>query len=167
MDTRPSFKRVSPFLGAVTFLFNRRKYIDLAVHHGMAINLEAPDLLRCYQVGTFPKAGWESEAAEAARANAKRIDRAIWSSFGVTLACAIAAALAAAYFGKLSPELPFSWSKALSLVGGFLAAWATLMELGGLVQTFSGNALHELIHPMLFRMLFVSGTLVVLVGQLW
>ena len=36
--------------------------MSLAVLHGMAINLEAPDLNARYQEGTFPSEGWEKKA---------------------------------------------------------------------------------------------------------
>ena len=82
----------------------------------------------------------------------------IFSSIGLLLAFA---------FGKVAFFLPVAEGKLLSVVGAFLAGWATLFELGGFVETFDGQALHEVIRPILFRVLFLSGVVLATLGQLW
>lgn len=74
----------------------------------------------------------------------------------------------ASVLGKVDPSLPVAHGKVLSTVGGMLAAWATLFELGGYVDdSFSGETLDELVRPMLFRAIFLPGLVVATIGQLW
>jgi hypothetical protein len=99
--------------------------------------------------------------------SANHIRFGIWSSFLMVAATSIVAVIVAYCFGIISPTLPLSWPKLLGLVGGFLVGWATLMELGGFIETYSGEALHELLHPALFRVLFLPGTFAGMLGFLW
>ncbi|WP_430229982.1 hypothetical protein [Nitrosomonas communis] len=162
-----TFERVSPYRALIPFLFAHERYLELAIRHNMAINLESRDILKAFQEGTYLKDGWEEELLERAKEAAAGVRRGIWSSF-LMMAIALVVAIAIGYhFGKVSPELPLSWPKVFGLLGGFLTAWATLMELGGLMKTYSGETLHELIHPAFFRVLFIPGTLAVMVGLLW
>lgn len=151
----------------VCFALDRPRYLDMAVAHSMALNLEAPDLLARYRQGTFPQAGWEVEAREAAQAAADELSRAIWSALRAALFWLLFGALAAGVLGKVDPRLPWDYGKLLSVMGGFLAAWATLFELGGYVETVGGEGLHELLRPVLFRAAFLPGLAVAAVGQLW
>jgi hypothetical protein len=77
------------------------------------------------------------------------------------------ALVVALLFGRVAPDRPIDWAKFLSLAGGVLAGWATLFELGGYVATFSGEQLHEVVHPVLFRALFLPGLLLAGLGQVW
>ena len=60
-----------------------------------------------------------------------------------------------------------AWGKVLGAAGGFLAAWATLFALGGFWRSWDGEALHELVHPKLFALLFLPGVFLAAIGQLW
>ena len=133
----------------------------------MAIELESPDRLEAFKNGTYPRQGWEQDALQKVNDAADIIRHAIWSSFVAVAITAVVAIAIAFSFGKVAFELPLSWPKLFSLLGGFLAAWATLMELGGFIKTYSGQTLPELIHPVFFRLLFIPGTLLVMVGLLW
>ena len=63
----------------------------------------------------------------------------------------------AAVLGKVHPALPADWGEVMSILGGLLAAWATLFELGGYADTYSGKALHEVLRPIFFRSAFLPG----------
>ena len=71
------------------------------------------------------------------------------------------------HVGRVAPDRPIDIGKALSFVGGSLAAWATLFELGGYVETYGRNQLHELLHPVLFRVIFLPGLALAALGQFW
>lgn len=139
----------------------------MAVSHGMAVNLEATDLRQAFDEGRFPSAGWEIGARLSADAHAKELRGGMWSALTTTLAFAFAGTILAAALGKVHPGLPLDWGKTLSVVGGLLAAWATLFELGGFTETFSGEALHEKLRPMFFRAAFLPGLIFATAGQLW
>ena len=161
------FERVSPYLALFPFLFAHKRYLQMAISHSMAINLESRGALESFQQGNYPLDEREKNLLESAEEAAKGVRRGIWSSFLMVTVASLVAVLLAYCLDKVSPDLPVSWPKLLGLSGGFLAAWATLMELGGLMETYSGEALHELVHPALFKVLFVPGTLAAMVGLLW
>lgn len=133
----------------------------------MAINLEVPDLAALYQAGTFPKPDWEQEATQYARQGMDEIRSALASSFATIAGITLVSVLALSIFGGISLNLPVSWAKVLSASGAFLAAWATLFALGGIWRSWDGVALHELVHPNLFKLLFLPGTFLAMLGQLW
>lgn len=152
-----SYKRANLLLATLCFLFVRKKYLSMAVSHGMAVKLEAADLRSAYEKGDWPKEDWEQEAMEVAEKAAnhiqsKLVDSFIWVALGAAVAIGIGYGA-----GSLSITCPISHSKVVSFLGLFLASWATLMELGGALATFKGEALHELIHPVLFQILFIPG----------
>lgn len=161
------FERVSPYRAILPLLFFHEHYLQLAIQHNMAINLESRGTLEAFQEGAYPKEGWEPEALAKAKDAAAHVRRGIWSSFLLVAAIAVLAVVLAHCLGKLSHDLPLSWPKLLGMFGGFLTVWATLMELGGFIKTYSGEALHELVHPALFKVLFLPGSLVAMVGLLW
>ena len=155
------FKRANAYIALFFFFFSRKRYITLAINHGMAINLEAPDLLGYYKAGRYPKVGWEEEATIFAKEAAAHIDKGIWRSFILIFLAALIACSVSFMKGNIHPSLPINSSLAFTFIGSFLAGWATLMELGGSFATCCGEALHELIHPAMFRLLFVPGVCLV------
>ena len=133
----------------------------------MAIDLEAPDLAAKHRAGKFPLPNWEQSAQANALQGLKELRSALRSSFGAAAGTSLVAVAILLLTGNISPHLPIAWAKVLSAVGGFLAAWATLFALGGIWRSWEGIALHELVHPKLFCLLFIPGTFVAMVGQLW
>ena len=128
--------------------------------------MKSPDLLAGFNAGTFPPLGWEVEARRNANEAAEKLLRALGGTL-LMITSALVLALGVLWAsGKLSPDLPVSWSKVLSTAGGFLAAWATLFELAGVPQTWSGESLHEEIHPAIFCAIFLPGLLLAFLGQM-
>lgn len=162
-----SFARASSAKAFLCFLLKPEKYLDMAVSHRMAINLEASDLRRAFDEGKFPCAGWEAEARLSAANHARELRRGMWSALVTTLAFSATGLAFAAIFGKVHPALPWDCGKLLSVAGGLLAAWATLFELGGYTETISGESLHEQLRPFFFRTAFLPGLIFATAGQLW
>jgi hypothetical protein len=161
------FERQNTALALLAFFFRRSRYVAMAVDHGMAINLEAPDLLAGFHRGTFPQQGWEAEATSRARESAAEVQQALLGTLIMSVSATVLAFLVLFLAGKIAPDLPFALPKFLGAAGGFLAGWATLFELAGVPRTWSGEALHEKLHPLLFCALFLPGLLLALLGQLW
>ena len=147
--------------------FDRDQYLRIAAEHEVAVSLGSNDYRSSYEKGEYPIPGWESAAVDRARSHMHGLFRGLRQSFALTLAFATAGTVAAVAFGKVDPSWPFAAGKVLSLVGALLAAWATVFELGGYVHTFDGEALHELLHPALFKAMFLPGLAIATVGQLW
>lgn len=162
-----SYARASKSKALLCLLFSHETYLDMAVSHVMAINLEASDLRQRFEEGSFPTPGWKAKARLSADAHAKELRGGMWSALKATMAFAMAGLMLAALLGKVHPALTLDWGKALSVVGGLLAAWATLFELGGYTETNSGEALHEKLRPMFFRAAFLPGLIFATAGQLW
>lgn len=139
----------------------------MSVEHEMAVNLSSRDLQQSYERGTFPHAGWETEARVAADKHGKDLKRAMRSAMVTTVAFLAVGLALSVLSGKVHPDLPRDWGKILSVAGGFLAAWATLFELGGYDETINGEALHELVRPVFFRAAFLPGLALATAGQLW
>ncbi len=158
------FKRANTYKAVFLFFFSRKKYIALAINHSMAINLEAQDILNKYKEGTYPVVGWENEAIKSAEEAAKQVSKGLWGAFGSILMAAIIALAVDYYLGSINPFLSINYSLFSTFIGTFLASWATLMELGGGFATWSGKALHELIHPAMFKLLFVPGVCLLFIG---
>jgi len=160
-------KYAHPLYAAFVLIIDRERYIDLAAPHSLARNLEEADYREKFAAGTWPKAEWVPEQRQAAARNAEQLIAGLCSSFVWTLGCVFLGLLIAFLFGRMSPEMPFAWAKATGILGGFLAAWATLLELGGFSPTYGGKALHEIVRPVIFKALFLPGVSIAAVGQLW
>jgi hypothetical protein len=156
-------------LGKALFalLFKYRRYIDMAVRHDMAVNLETSDLRERFLAGTFPSPDWERDAYARASKRAGDLKRAMASSAKATLTFAMLGILIAVIGGSIHPRLDPDWGKVLSLTGGLLAGWATLFELGGYAETWKQQSLHELLRPVIFRAAFLPGLLFAVAGQVW
>ena len=158
------YKRANLFIATLCLLFSQKKYIEMAIRHNMAINLEAKDLRAKYEKGEYPRAGWHVEARENAREDANHLLFKLFKSFCWILAGAFVAMAVGFQSGGVHLFYPIDIAKPLTFIGTFLASWATLFELGGALATWKGEALHEKVHPILFTLLFVPGVCLILSG---
>lgn len=158
------FKRANTYKAVFFFLFSRKRYISIAINHGMAINLQKADHRKRYEEGKFPSKDWETVAKKKAIIGAAQVKRGLFCSFAQILLVALISLGIAYIKGSVNPMLPINCSLLASFLGVFLASWATLMELGGGFATYSGEALHELIHPAIFKLLFIPGVFLLLLG---
>lgn len=136
------YARAPVWIATIWLLLHRdEQYLKLASNHFVAINLEAPDLAAKHRAGLFPPAEWEVGAVADSRKGLEEIRSALVSAFAKLVGIMVFAVFVLWFFGKISPEFPWAYSKVLSLVGGFLAAWATVFELGG--SGAAGKATHS------------------------
>lgn len=158
------FKRANKLKAVVLFFFSQKRYHALAVSHSMAVDLEAKDLRAAFEKGTFPSEEQRTKSDENIRWFTSHLHKKLRESFlWVLSACVVA--LASAYIaGTLSAILEPSISRILVFVGSAFVGWATVFELGGGIATMSGQALHEVIHPVIFKIIFIPGLLLLLTG---
>lgn len=160
-------RRSSPYVAAAAMVFARRYYLRLACQHNLAVVIQSPDMREKFDRGEYPPVEWAQETTETASEYAQEVTVGLRASFFSALLFLFVGLAAAVAFGKVSPDLPVSLSKCISTAGGFLAAWATLFELGGYAETYNGEALHEIARAVLFKFIFLPGLAVAALGQLW
>jgi hypothetical protein len=88
--------------------------------------------------------------------------KAFWSAFWIMAFTAFIAAGIGMYLGKVEPSMSIDWNKVMTFGGSFLIGWATLMELGGNIPVWDGNAFPQLTHTVLFKIIFTPGVLLLL-----
>lgn len=158
------YRRVQLLRAVFCFIFARSTYLEMAICHGMAVNLEAPDLRKKYVEGTFPSPNWRDTARQEATEAANDLQRKILSALYWVLVAAGFAIVVGFFDRSLGFDLEPNFEKVIPFVGTCLAGWATLMELGGALVTWKGEALHELIHPIIFQLLFIPGVALLLIS---
>ena len=161
------YARQNPYLGACLFFLSKKKFIEMAVLHGMAINLEAEDQRqRVEDRGTELLKQWEEHYRSDYVKMTDEINVALWSAFWAILVVIAISTGVAGYFQRVSPSLPIDTVRFLTYVGSALVAWATLMELGGDFPVWDGKAFPQLAHTVIFKTIFLPGVLLVLTGIL-
>jgi hypothetical protein len=164
-DAALEYRRANKWKAAFLFLFSWEKYHELAINHSMAKNLEAKDLREAFERGTFPSDDQKTSAETNIRKFSQHLRQKLVHSFLWSLLVACVVIVGAFVIGVLSMAT-VTLAKTVTFAGTFLVAWATLFEVGGVIATFKGEALHELIRPVLFLVLFALGVLLVLAGIL-
>jgi hypothetical protein len=160
------YLKANVYKAVFLFLFARERYIDMAARHVVAANLAAPDQKRRIDDGEIDLNVWMKMFADQSTVAANDLDKGLWVSFlSIAIVALLSIGLAFAY-GSVDPSLDFNWTRVITFIGTFLASWATLMELGGSFRSWDGDALHELIHPLMFKILFVPGACLIFIGQI-
>ena len=161
------YTRQSPYLGAIMFLLSKRTFIEMAVQHGMACNLESEDQLKsANERGQELLKRWEEQYRTDYTKMTIEIDAALWSALRIILVVVVLSLGVAGLLGRVSFSLPLDYIKSTTFVGSALVAWATLMELGGDFPVWDGRAFSQLAHTVVFKSIFVPGVLLVLTGML-
>ena len=70
---KSQYKTSNTLLGFLAFIFRKEKYLEMAVNHGMAINLRAPDIKAAFEAGSYPKPTWRDEALLSEREHYKEL----------------------------------------------------------------------------------------------
>lgn len=159
------YKRQNIILSAIYFFISRKKYIEMAVSHGMACNLEADDQKKSAEErGDVLLAQWERQYRKDYTEMTSEITSALWSSFWVVLLLIFVSFSLAFYFGSLSIDRAFDPVKAIAYVGSSLVGWAALMELGNDFMVWDGPAFPQLVHKVIFKAIFLPGVFFVLLS---
>jgi hypothetical protein len=155
------YKPTSPMMGVWLFFISKRRYLNAAVEHGCWLNLQASDLRKKYLEGSFLPDSDETRSLELKRFESLRSK--LWRSLRQVTLVTVLALLTGVTLGAIDISFPFNQGKVLTLLGTFLATWAALFELGGpSLASWKGESLSEIVHPMIFQMLFISGTFVLM-----
>lgn len=161
------YTRQNPYLGACVFFVSKKKFVDMAVLHGMACNLEADDQRKRADESGLPLLRlWEETYRSGYGDMTREISAALWSAFWATVVVATLSIGIAAHLDRVSLALPLDSPRAVTFIGSALVAWATLMELGGDFSVWDGKAFPQLTHTILFKAIFLSGILLVLISVL-
>lgn len=153
------YKKANIIKAIFCYLFDRPRYISMAVAHNMAINLEARDLRKLYEEGKYPteESLKEMESSIINFANLLQ-EKIVKSLFLVTFLLALM--LVAGYFtDAIHPSLSFDTKYVLSVLGALLLVWSSLISLGPELGTYKGKALHEVFFVVFRTALLISGTL--------
>lgn len=155
------YKPTRPMMGVWLLFRSRQRYVDAAVEHVVWLDLQADDLRRKYLEGRYLPESDDTRSLEAKRLESLRGQ--LWRSLGQVAGAATIAFLIGIGNGTVGVDLPLHPGKAFGFIGTFLVAWAALFELGGLgLASWDGETLSEIVHPKLFQILFIPGTLAVL-----
>lgn len=153
------YRRANKYRAVFLFFFSRKKFIDVATNHHMAINLEVSAHPEIYPI----EKRLPIEKATAID-NTRIVSKGLLNAFCLILLTAIIALGVGYVLGSIKPSLPFDFNLLATFIGTFLVGWATLMELGGGFATISHESLHELIHQLIFKILFIPGVCLLLLG---
>lgn len=158
--------RANPYKSAIFFLFARKKYIDLAMRHFVALNIERENSVfrSLHAQGLYPAIGWETDAEVKAKEAAKDIDKTLLNTFLSILACSLVACLIGFVNGKIHSDFGMDYGLGSIFVGTFLASWATFIALSSRYESSRCEKLHELLHPVLFKLIFISGIFFIFLG---
>ena len=161
------YVRQNPYIGACLFFLSKKKFIEMAVLHGMAINLEADDQRKHVEDrGTQLLKQWEEQYRADYAKMTNEINAALWSALWAILFVIAVSTGIAGYFQRINPSLPIDAIRFVTYLGSALVAWATLMELGGDFPVWDGKAFPQLAHTVIFKAIFLPGVLLVLMGIL-
>ena len=159
------YRRANMFLAVLLFFVYRSKYIELSVNHQISLNHNNQALIQKFEEGDKD---FIESTKEDMRINStnltKTVDESLWGSLFYIILVSLIALGIAYKIGSVNFTLPFDHSKLYAFTGSLLMAWATLMELGGKMQTWGGETLPELTHREIFKILFIPGTCLLLLG---
>lgn len=155
------YKPTRPMTGVWLLFRSRQRYVDAAVEHVVWLDLQAEDLRRKYLEGRYSPDSDDTRKLEAKRFESLRGQ--LWRSLRQVAGAAAIAFLIGIANKAVGVDLPLHLGNALGLIGTFLVAWAALFELGGPgLASWDGETLSETVHPKIFQVLFILGTLAVL-----
>jgi len=143
------------------------RHLKYAIPHNFAAELGSEQILAGFNAGTWPPRNWRDDAVAVATERFLRLRRCIFLSALLAAALFLLAAVVAAVFSKLYPNLPLDYGKLITLVGAYLAAWGTILQLNAPNRTYRGNLLHENTHTATVFLLVVLGIATACIGSLW
>jgi hypothetical protein len=146
-------------------LISRTSFLERAIEHGMAVNLESADQRRAVEVrGQSLITEWENAYRSSYAEMTAEIRFALWGSFATIALVSLAAIAVGVLNGSISSTLSYDVPKVITFSGTALVAWATLMELGGSFTVWDGPGFPQIAHKILFKCIFVPGVALLLAG---
>jgi hypothetical protein len=152
--------------GLLSLLAGRERYLNVAVEHGLAVDLEKKQFKDAFTAGTYPSSVQLGSTRAYCSLGIEQVIKDLGHALLWTVGALAIGLIVAALCGSISFTLPPSPSKIFSCIGGVLAAWSTLYELGGSMVTYSGRSLHEMLHKFIFKLLFIPGVVLSFIGAL-
>lgn len=154
------------FLGLLAFIFWKEKYLNMAVIHGVAVNLKSADIKAAFEAGNYPKQGWREEALLSEQRHYKQLSKSFYGSLLKTAVLAVIGIIAAYFIGLIDFEMALSTSKVFLFLGVFLASWGALVQFCAVDESYCKETLYENIHALMAKILFVMGALAAFLGTL-
>ena len=115
-----------------------------------------------YQQGKFSPN--ELEYLSNALERSLKLKAYLVKSFFIVLCTLLLAVIIGLFANKVSLSLPVSLDKTINIISVFLLTWVALFELGWSLRTWKGEAMHELVHSLLFKIILVSGSLFLMIA---
>lgn len=161
------YSRQNPYIGACVYFLSKKKFTEMAVLDGMAMNLEAEDQRkRAEERDSQLLKQWEEQYRSDYATMTNAINAALWSALWTIVVIIAISTGIAAYIDRVDPSLPMDIVRSMTFAGSALVAWATLMELGGDFPVWDEKAFPQLAHAIIFKAIFVPGVLLVLTSVL-
>lgn len=154
------YKPTGRMKGVWLFLVSGTRYVEAAIEHGAWVNLQAADLRASYLEGNFVPDALEFQSEEKKRFKSMR--RRLCISLGQTLLLISLVLLVGWWIGMVHPKHPWHLAHAMVFCGTSLIAWSALFAQGGPEARPYGKTLSEIIHPVISKILLLSGTSFVL-----
>ena len=99
-----------------------------------------------------------TQASSPTLPNAKKIQRAFFTSFAMVLASIGAGVLFSLIVLQFVPHFSAAFIQVLQLIGGGVLLWGTLYDRGWDIQTIAGSSLSERVNQWIYRGLYCFGT---------
>jgi hypothetical protein len=161
-----TFRKANLFLGLLAFMVWKEKYLEMAVNHNMAINLEASDLKKQFEAGKFPPPNWNKEYLSNAQMQYKVLSKSIYGSFFIAV-LVFTLVFLAFIMGLIGSNIELSNLKTITfIVGVFIAFWGALVPLNPVEESYCKTTLPENLHSFIVKILLVFGVILTLYSGL-
>ncbi|CED57385.1 membrane protein [Aliivibrio wodanis] len=157
-------EEINIWWAGLKFIFCKNKYYELALQHDMKLD---PPVSGINETDEEKKAKYNRKCAAYSEQLTKSIEKirnGFWGSFKILIYITVIVMLFCFFSGSINYNLSVDFNKVLSFFGTFLASWGTLMALGEGIQTYGGQTFPEKTHPVLFKILFIPGVVLMLLG---
>ncbi|MCX8875284.1 hypothetical protein NOK74_24080 [Vibrio parahaemolyticus] len=96
----------------------------------------------------------------------KGLRGAFWSSLLMTVIIVLLVVSIGFAVGKLDVQAQIKWVSVFNFTGAAFTGWATLFGLGNKFDTYSGEAIGDLLPPFIFKVIFAPGLVCLLLGAI-
>jgi hypothetical protein len=159
-----------PYLAraALYCIFSPARFAAFGANHIIAMNTDGTNLSfeQRFRDDAVYKAERVAEYEATAAADCRDLRRRVAVSLLLALAAMVAALAVGAGFGALAFGRPVDVAKVCNAVGTALASWATLFGLGTAKSVWGGTALIDQIAPLVFRVIFLPGASLLVLGAI-